>query len=425
MLDCAITPLHICATIENHFPPPPAPCANLTGGMGIAMTLTLSSRLTAVVLPAVISLAAAMTALAQGQPPLQQQMAPQSPQQSNNVCTRLEAQLQTFESSGPDQARQEQIKKYETAAQQQQAQLDRLNAQAKKAGCEGGGFFSIFSNQSASCGPLNGQIQQMKGNLDRINGDLARLQGSDPAPEREGQRRALIGALAQNDCGPQYRQAAAQPPQQRGSLFESLFGAGSVVGNTTVQGENTPAGSGYRTMCVRMCDGYYYPISYSAGPSKFPEDEKTCQASCPAAEAQLFTHRNPGEDINQAVSQGGQLYTAIPNAFRYRQVVRQRLHLQGRFVAALRAGQDPTLQTGDVVVTEERAKQMSQPRVDAQGKPIKLEIPPRPAAKPDPKAAATPAAPDVPETKADDAPVKVTRDPNKPVRQVGPTFIAR
>ncbi len=143
----------------------------------------------------------------------------------------------------------------------------------------------------------------MKGNLDRINGDLARLQGSDPAPEREGQRRALIGALAQNDCGPQYRQAAAQPPQ-RGGLFESLFGAGSVVGNTTVQGENTPAGSGYRTVCVRMCDGYYYPISYSAGPSKFPEDEKTCQASCPAAEAQLFTHRNPGEDINQAVSTG-------------------------------------------------------------------------------------------------------------------------
>ena len=82
------------------------------------------------------------------------------------------------------------------------------------------------------------------------------------------------------------------------------------------------------------------------------------------------------------------------------------------------------MQRGDVVVSEERAKQMSQPRLDAQGKPIKLELPPRPA-KPDPKAAATPAAPDVPETKADDAPVKVTRDPNKPVRQVGPTFIAR
>ena len=31
MLDCAITPLHICATIENHFRRA-APRANLTGG---------------------------------------------------------------------------------------------------------------------------------------------------------------------------------------------------------------------------------------------------------------------------------------------------------------------------------------------------------------------------------------------------------
>ena len=380
------------------------------------MTLASSSRLTAVVLPAVLSLAAAMPALAQAQP--QQQQGPQA----SPVCTRLEAQLATLDRGGADPARVEQIKKYEAAAAQQQSQLDRLNAQAKKAGCEGGGFFSIFSNQSASCAPLNGQIQQMKGNLDRIQGGLARLQGSDPAPEREGQRRALIGALAQNDCGPQYRQAAAQP--QRGSLFESLFGAGTVFSGTIVQGENTPAGSGYRTVCVRMCDGYYYPISYSAGPNKFPEDERACQASCPAAEAQLFTHRNPGEDINQAVSQGGQLYTALPNAFKYRQSFDNACSCRRSgesWSQALKGVQDPTVQSGDVVVNDDRAKPPSQPRVDAQGKPIKLEIPPRPA-RSDPKAAATP---DAKDEKEDDAPVKVTRDPNRAVRQVGPTFIAR
>jgi hypothetical protein len=260
----------------------------------------------------------------------------------------------------------------------------------------------------------------MKGNLDRIQGDLARLQGSDPAPEREGQRRALIGALAQNDCGPQYRQAAAQP--QRGGLFESLFGSNSqVFSGTIVQGENTPQGSGYRTVCVRVCDGYYYPISYSASPSKFPEDERACQASCPATEAQLFTYRNPGEDINQAVSQGGQLYTALPNAFKYRQAFDNACSCKRSgesWSQALKGIQDPTAQSGDVVVNEERAKQLSQPRVDAQGKPIRLEIPPRPA-KPDPKAAKPP------DAKEDDTPAPVARDPNRAVRQVGPTFIAR
>jgi hypothetical protein len=377
-------------------------------------------------LPAILLCAAAMPALAQGQPSQQIYQPEQTPQpQVSSVCTRLEAQLAAFERSGPDQARAEQIRKYEAAAAQQQAQLDRLNAQAQRAGCEArGGIFSIFSAQPAACGPLNGQIQQMKGNLDRIQGDLARLQGSDPAPEREGQRRALISALAQNDCGPQYRQAAAQPQPQRGNLFESLFGPGTVFSGTSVQGENTPAGSGYRTVCVRMCDGYYFPISYSASPSKFPEDERTCQAACPAAEAQLFMHRNPGEDINQAVSQGGELYTSIPNAFKYRQSFDNACSCKRSgesWSQALKGIQDPTVAPGDVVVNEERAKQLSQPRVDAQGKPIKLEIPPRPA-KPDPKAAKPDTAA---EAKADSAPVPVTRDPNKPVRQVGPTFIEK
>ena len=390
------------------------------------MRLTLSGRLAAAVLPATLCLAAAPSALAQAQPsqPPATVTTPQQPQgqpPGNPACVRLEAQLATFERNSPDQARTEQIKKYETAAAQQQQQLDRLTAQSQRAGCErGGGLFSIFNPQPAACGPLNNQITQMKGNLDRIQGDLARLQGSDPEPEREGQRRAIMAALAQNDCGPQYRQAAAQP--QRGNLFESLFGPNSqVFSGTTVQGENTPSGSGYRTICVRMCDGYYYPISYSASPSKFPDDEKACQASCPATDAQLFTHRNPGEDINQAVSQTGQLYTALPNAFKYRQSFDNACACRrsgDSWSQAIKQIQDPTLQSGDVVVTEERAKQMSQPKVDAQGRPIKLEIPPRPA-KPDPNAAKPP------DAKDDDGPVKVTRDPNRPVRQVGPNFIAR
>jgi hypothetical protein len=332
----------------------------------------LRGRLPAILLPVLFALGVEAPALAQ----------------QNPVCARLEAQLAAFDRGGADQSRDEQIRKYETAAQQQQAQIDRLTAQANRAGCSGGGsstFFSIFSSQPAACGPLIDQIRQMKGNLDRINGDLARLQGSDTAAANDGQRRAIIGALAQNECGPQYRQAAVQAPQQRGTLFESLFGPGTVFSGTTVEGENTPHGSGYRTVCVRTCDGYYYPISYSTSPSKFPEDERTCQASCPAAEARLFTHRNPGEDINQAVSTDGQMYTALQNI------------------------QDPTAAPGDVVVSDDKSK----PRVDAQGRPLKLEIPPKPA-KPDAAAA-----------QEDDAPVVVKRDPNKPVRQVGPTFIAR
>ena len=36
--------------------------------------------------------------------------------------------------------------------------------------------------------------------------------------------------------------------------------------------------------CARSCDGYYFPISYSTVPSKFPEDEQLCRRLCPATE---------------------------------------------------------------------------------------------------------------------------------------------
>jgi hypothetical protein len=66
---------------------------------------------------------------------------------------------------------------------------------------------------------------------------------------------------------------------------------------------------------------------------------------------------------------------------------------------------------------------MSQPRVDAQGRPIKPD--PRANATPAPKAAQTP--PPKPAPEANVAPVDDTPpgkpDPNRKVRSVGPPFI--
>ena len=50
----------------------------------------------------------------------------------------------------------------------------------------------------------------------------------------------------------------------------------------------------------------------------FGQDEKTCQRLCPASEAVLYSYRTSGEDITQATSIGGQPYTALPNALKYR-----------------------------------------------------------------------------------------------------------
>ena len=84
-------------------------------------------------------------------PPPQQQGATGNP-----MCQRLEAQLATIDrgTGSGDPAKDEQIRRYQEAQTQQQAQLDRVTSQAKRMGCESSGFFSLFNQQSAQCGPV-------------------------------------------------------------------------------------------------------------------------------------------------------------------------------------------------------------------------------------------------------------------------------
>jgi hypothetical protein len=352
----------------------------------------------------------ALDAAAQGLPPPGASSQGLPPGVSANpTCVRLEGQLAALDRGGQN----DQLRRYEDAAAKQQAELDRVVAQARRSGCEGSGFFSLFSGQAPQCGPLNNQIQQMRANLDRMLGDLQRLKGGEA--DAEGPRRALLVSLAQNNCGPQYR-AAAQAAQPR-NMFDALFGPGNVVGPAgTPNGEL--AGT-YRTLCVRTCDGFYFPVSYSTVPSKFQDDERVCKNMCPASEAVLYAHRNPGEDVAQAVSTSGQPYSSMPNAFKYRKEFSAACSCKApgqTWSEALKQIDDQTVERGDIVVTQERAKQLSQaPRVDAKGKPLTAAQ--RAAA--DKAAEAKPAAAGDAATEA-----KTETEPGKrSVRSVGPTFV--
>jgi hypothetical protein len=383
-------------------------------------------------MPAAALLAALAPARAQQQPP--PAAAPAPAVQQNPVCARLETQLQTFDRTNNDAARADQLGKFEAAAANQQTEIDRQEATSRRMGCAQNRFFMMLSNQPQQCTPLNNKIQQMRDNLEKIQADAERLRG-EPPPEREGQRRTILAALAQSNCGAQYQQQAAAPPPRRAGLFESLFGPKSAPGEPSapgggdVPGMSTPAGS-YRTVCVRTCDGFYYPISYATNAARFAEDEKTCRASCPAAEVQLYSSPTGGS-INDAVSVNAQQpYTALPNAFRYRTSLDQACscrHPGESWSQALKSIDDPTVEQGDIVVNDQKARQLSAPRGDAQGRPIRQ--PPAPArldprtaqTTAQPAAQATAPAPAEPKTDADDAPSKP--DPNRKVRDVGPTFL--
>jgi hypothetical protein len=336
----------------------------------------------------------------------------------NPMCPRLEGQLATIDRGGGtgDPAKDDQIRRYQDAANKQQGELDRVTSQAKRMGCDSTGFFSLFSGQSAQCGPVNNQIQQMRGNLDQISSSLAQLRGAGSA-DRDNQRRSVLMALAQNNCGPQY--AAALQQQGSGNFLNNLFGGNNPAGQPGMPGGDVGPQSGtYRTVCVRSCDGGYFPISFATVPGRFPDDERSCKALCPASEATLFTYRNPGEDISSAVSTNGQPYTALPNAFRYRQEFNPSCSCKAAgqsWSDALKDADDKNAaeQQGDIIVTEESAKKMSRAPVKPTPTSAKKGAPPAANA-----AAPTPA----PDDSANASPTAPAAAPGS-IRSVGPTFV--
>jgi hypothetical protein len=327
------------------------------------------------------------------------------------ACRQLEAQLTSLERGNADPQRADQIRRAEDAVNRQQFEVDRLVSESRRMGCARSGFFSIFSNPPRECGPLLRRIDQQRSVLENLQNNLERLSGG--TAERAAQRQSLLIALADNDCGPQYRSAAAGP---QGGFFERLFGGGAGGGGI-VSEPNGPIGSTYRTVCVRTCDGYYFPISFATTPDHFREDAQTCQRMCPAAEAQLYTYHNPGEDVSQAVSLNGRLYTELPTAFQYRKALDAacscRRPGESWYEALKGYGPDTTLAPGDLVVNEQNAKRLSQPRIGADGKPIRSNS--QGAAKGADKATA----PSLAEAPGQADPTK------REVRTVGPTFLPR
>jgi hypothetical protein len=81
---------------------------------------------------------------------------------------------------------------------------------------------------------------------------------------------------------------------------------------------SAPPGS-YRTLCVRTCDGYYFPMSSASSPSDFERDQANCQSSCPGTEVQIYYHRSSQESEAMVSGLSGRPYADLPTAWLYKQ----------------------------------------------------------------------------------------------------------
>jgi hypothetical protein len=79
-------------------------------------------------------------------------------------------------------------------------------------------------------------------------------------------------------------------------------------------------GGTYRTLCVRLCDGFYYPISSAVTQDGLARDADACSAGC-GTEARLFFHPSISGDVDSMVDLTGMAYGALRNAYKYRKTL--------------------------------------------------------------------------------------------------------
>ncbi len=244
------------------------------------------------------------------------------------------ARIQSGKSSSPE------VKKWQTASRNQKKAISAAERDARHFRC-------ATETQTPKCKGLNAKIKKMKSNLRAIDKRLARAEKK--APGSSTKKRTLRAALAKKNCDAPKRQRTAKAKrapketeisrsEQGSTFFKRLFARSNsievshsdasapAIRTSTAQVASTKKKNGYRrlsgttfrTLCVRTCDGYFFPVSFSTSKKQLPYDSARCSEMCPAAETELFVHRNPGEQTEDMISLQGTPYTDIINAYRFK-----------------------------------------------------------------------------------------------------------
>ncbi|MGV3552613.1 DUF2865 domain-containing protein [Rhizobium sp.] len=245
---------------------------------------------------------------------------------ASTLCSQLNDELTSLSETYSAPA---QVRKYARAIAEQKLSIRELRQTLRETGCSGGSMFVIGGENEEECGILEAKMARMETNLSILNEKRIGLLSGQADDAR---RRRVIAAIENNSCNDQPVFASTEPdapvdveplvtdmPDGRETIrvpqSEDGYGDRQFVdlGGTSTNGS-------YRTMCVRTCDGAYFPISSQASSMNFQRDAQVCSMMCPGVETQLFYHsiRQESDAMRSALT--GRRYDDLDNAYRFRTI---------------------------------------------------------------------------------------------------------
>ncbi|MER8476517.1 DUF2865 domain-containing protein [Mesorhizobium sp. M1163] len=256
-------------------------------------------------------------------------------QAASRLCRQLEADLAAASRGGGGKPAL--LRKYDDAIARQRQQISKAVSQSSSAGCG----FSLSRRNANACAALDATIDRMTANLDDLQAKRADLAGGGSRRDRA----RILASLDANGCRDDAAAPTPAPVREaseengNGNLLDQLLGSEpgapdqreeprqaeelSQPGNIRTLLNNADMGQPrgeFRTMCVRTCDGYFFPMSNAASLGDFERDQKNCESSCPGTEMQVFYTRGMNSDsASMTSSVTGRPYIELPTAYLYKQ----------------------------------------------------------------------------------------------------------
>lgn len=244
------------------------------------------------------------------------------------VCERLNARLASLPKIVASNAN---LRDYTGAISRQNLDLRQARSDLRRMGCSTGSVIIVGGPNEEACGSLEAEISQMEMDLQTLK---ARRQSLVTGSDSDISRRRIMAALDVNRCFDEDQQddvinAAVEEPETHRNILRDLPPIGEGYPDLRGDGDFTTPDDGFgpsanypgslRTMCVRTCDGAFFPISSNASPADFQRDAEACQRRCPGAETALYYHALATEETDQMVSAAtGEPYADLPSAFAYK-----------------------------------------------------------------------------------------------------------
>lgn len=199
-------------------------------------------------------------------------------------------------------------RKYTNALAQQNLNIRKVQNDLRRFNCSSGSITVFGGANPQICRQLQDSLGEMEENRRYLSSQRDTLQRQVKSGSSE--RRRLQAALRDNGCEARVQEAAFTTPSPVEEPESKSF--------TRIPSPGGSSGA-LRTMCVRTCDGAFFPISSNASTGDFQRDAAICSNMCPQAETQLYYHSlKNSESADMVSATTGEPYRALPAAFAYR-----------------------------------------------------------------------------------------------------------